>query len=47
VSNTVVMDRQTYAKVDSGINIVVYDTLSEKIASSFGLDAENGYAIVR
>lgn len=34
-------------KVDNGINIVVYDMLTEKIADCIGLDKDKGFELVR
>lgn len=34
-------------KVDNGVNVLVYDTKTEEIADTFGIDTDNGYGIVR
>lgn len=46
-TNSVIVDNVRYGKVANGINIVIYDTLTEKIVDSFGFDADNAYNLVR
>lgn len=47
-SSLVIIDNMKYEKVvENGINIVVYDTVSEKVADNFGIDFESEYEIVR
>ena len=43
----VIIDNVEYKNVQNGINIVVYDTVTESIADSFGLDYYDGYRVVR
>ena len=45
--NTIVIDNTEYRKVANGINIVVYDTLTEKIIDSFGFNSEDANNPVR
>ena len=45
--NQVIIDNVKYKNVENGINIVVYDTVTESIADSFGLDYYGGYRVVR
>ena len=46
-SNEIVIDNENYKKVTNGVNIVVYDKLTEKVADTIGFNADDGYAIVR
>lgn len=46
-TNTIMIDNILYSKVENGLNIVVYDTLTEKVADAIGLDENTGYGIVR
>ncbi len=43
----IVIDKLSYAKVDNGINIVVYDNVLEKVVDAVGLDATSQYAMKR
>lgn len=45
--NHIIIDNTYYTKVANGINVVVYDTLTEEIADVYGIDADNGYKVVR
>ncbi|MCR5792755.1 MAG: DUF1574 domain-containing protein [Lachnospiraceae bacterium] len=45
--NQMIVDNETYKNVENGMNIVVYDTMSEKVVDNVGLDATNNYMIVR
>lgn len=45
--NSVIMDRESFKKVEHGVNVLVYDTVSWKIVDQFGLDAANAYQVVR
>ncbi len=40
-SNSVIMDNLSYGKVDNGINIMVYNPITQSVVVSFGFD-ENG-----
>lgn len=46
-SNTIIVDNNQYHKVDNGVNVLVYDTRTEKIADAFGIDMDDNYNIVR
>lgn len=46
-SNEIIIDNVNYKKVTNGVNIVVYDKLTEKVADTIGFNADDGYAIVR
>lgn len=46
-TNSVIIDNIKYAKVTNGINIVIYDTLTEKLVDVFALNADDGYSLVR
>ena len=46
-TNEIIIDNANYAKVVNGVNIVIYDTMTEKVADSIGFNADDGYAIVR
>jgi hypothetical protein len=45
--NEIIIDNEGYKNVVNGVNIVVYDKLTEKVVDVMGLDADCGYAIVR
>lgn len=45
--NMIIMDNVQYQKVSSGVNVLVYDTKTEKIADVFGIDMDNNYSVVR
>lgn len=46
-TNSITIDNILYSKVQNGINIVVYDTLTEKVIDTIGLNQDTGYSIVR
>lgn len=46
-TNTIIIDNTQYRKVSNGINIVVYDTLTEKVADTIGINLDNGYTVTR
>ena len=46
-SNEIIIDNTAYKKVTNGVNIVVYDKQTEKVADTMGFNADDGYAIVR
>ncbi len=45
--NSMVIDNTDYVRVKNGINVVVFDRLTEKVVDSFGINAEDGYSLVR
>ena len=46
-SNQIIVDNIEYKKVENGINVVVYDTITETVADSFGINLDDRYNIVR
>ncbi|MCR5775137.1 MAG: hypothetical protein K6G42_08650 [Lachnospiraceae bacterium] len=46
-TDSVTIDFEEYSKVEDGINVVVYDTLTEKVADCFGLSTDEGYKLIR
>ena len=46
-NNQIIIDNIEYLKVGNGINIVVYDTVTERVVDSFGLNSDDNYNIVR
>lgn len=46
-SNQIIVDNMEYKKVENGINVVIYDTITETVADSFGINLDDGYNIVR
>lgn len=46
-SNQIIVDNKEYKKVENGINVVIYDTVTETVADSFGINLDDGYNIVR
>lgn len=47
MENQIICDRVSYRKVDSGVNVVVYDLMTEEIEDQFGIDVSDGCRIVR
>lgn len=45
--NQVIIDNIEYKKVADGINVVVYDTVTETIVDSFGVNFNEGHNLVR
>lgn len=45
--NHIIVDNIQYQKVNNGINVLIYDKKTEKIADMFGIDADAGYCIVK
>lgn len=45
--NVIQIDGQKYKTVDNGLNIVVFDMVSDCVADSFGLDADDSYRLCR
>lgn len=46
-SNAIIIDNTRYQKVSNGVNIVVYDTVTEKVADTIGINLDDGYKVVR
>jgi len=46
-TNAIIIDNTQYRKVNNGVNIVVYDTVTEKVADTIGIDLDDGYNIKR
>ena len=45
--NEIIIDNTNYTKVVNGVNIVIYDSMTEKIVDSIGINADDGYALER
>lgn len=45
--NSVIIDKTKYQKVSDGINITVYNPVTQNIVGSFGFDMNNQYNLVR
>ena len=45
--DSMVIDKTDYVRVRNGINVVVFDRMTEKVADSFGINAEDGYSLIR
>lgn len=45
--NSIVIDRIEYKKVPNGINITVYNPLTQSVVDSFGFDMDDNYNLVR
>lgn len=43
----IIVDNNIYKKVDDGVNISVYSTITKGIVDSVGFDAEEDYQLVR
>lgn len=46
-NNQIIIDKNEYIKVGNGINIVVYDTVTERVVDCFGLNYNDDYNVVR
>lgn len=46
INNEIIIDNTDYTKVVNGLNIVIFDTMTKKVADSIGFNAYNDYAIV-
>ena len=46
-TNAIIIDNVQYQKVTNGINIVVYDTVTEEVADTIGISPDAGYIIIR
>lgn len=46
-TNAIIIDNTQYQKVTNGVNIVVYDTVTEKVADTIGINLDDGYKVVR
>lgn len=45
--NVIIADNVQYHKVDNGVNVLVFDKKTDKVADMFGIDMDNGYSIVK
>lgn len=45
--NTIIVDNEQYQKASSGLNVLVYDTKTEKLVDMFGIDMNNDYRIIK
>lgn len=45
--NSILIDNVEYSKVKNGINVIVYDTKTDRIVISYGIDADKGYSLVK
>ncbi len=45
--NSIIIDNAQYTGVENGVNIIVYDTVTEKIADIMGIDMDDGYKLFR
>ena len=45
--NRIIIDNIEYKKVANGINVLVYDTRTEKIADFFGINADDAYSVLK
>ena len=41
------MDGKVIKIVNNGINVIVYDPLMDMVVDSYGIDADEGYMVVR
>lgn len=46
-SGQMIVDNEQYQKVKNGLNVVVFDALTDRVADSFGIDADDNDSIVR
>lgn len=45
--NEIIVDKIQYQKVANGVNVLIYDTMTEKIADVFGINIDDDYNIIR
>lgn len=45
--NSIWVDRSAYRKVDDGVNVIVYSTVTEKVVDVVGFDADQDYKMIR
>ncbi|MCM1253902.1 MAG: hypothetical protein NC321_13860 [Clostridium sp.] len=45
--NSVIIDNEPYGKVTDGVNITVYNPITQSIVDSFGFDMQDNYNLVR
>lgn len=46
-NNQIIIDKREYLKVGNGINVVVYDTVTEGVIDCFGLNFDDDFNVVR
>lgn len=46
-TNQIIVDNTEYKKVVNGVNVIVYDKMTQNVVDSFGLDGDNEYCVVR
>ena len=46
-SNQIILGAEEYKKVENGVNVVVYDKMTESVADFFGIDLDDQCAVVR
>ena len=45
--NKMIIDNDDYKMVENGINVIVYDVMTEKVVDSFGMDSDKDFELVR
>ena len=45
--NKIVVDKTPYKKVTNGINVLVYDPVTEEIVICFGINSDDGYSLAK
>lgn len=45
--NEIIVDKIQYQKVENGVNVLIYDTMTEKIADVFGINMDDDYNVIR
>ena len=45
--NKIIIDNNEYKNVENGVNIVIYDTVTEKIIDNFGINIDDAYKVER
>lgn len=46
-TNAIIIDNTQHQKVSNGVNIVVYDTVTEKVADTIGINLDDGYHVIK
>jgi len=45
--NEIIIDNAVYVRVTNGVNIIVYDTITETVVDTIGINMDDSYNIVR
>ncbi len=46
-TNSLIVDNAPYTKVTNGVNVVIYDTVTETVVTAFGLNKDDNFNIIK